>query len=292
MDKLSNFVLILVIGLALAQNLNEIDGDDLKEKLGEQFPELKNFNQSLLPKPEDVEKKFKEKCEQNGADPSIVDNWKENHESLKSCMEKYVNVTILQEELEEAKKTGAMDEVFGRYCGKYGDIHQCFADVTGDVRKCLNHKEAGAFNITLTAIGELKEFLCYKDGDRMAMFVAEGGPECIEEQKNGIQNCMNATLGTRIPTDLSIENMPSFLFTDNDCSDFDTIRTCINVELEKCKTNTPANLMDAFFKFLKKHTPCKNVPTNKMKAALKDSATTGAVSTFAVLVSFIVVRLF
>jgi hypothetical protein len=40
------------------------------------------------------------------------------------------------------------------------------------------------------------------------------------------------------------------------CSDFDTIRTCFNDELEKCKDSTPANIVDAFFKFLKKHMPC------------------------------------
>lgn len=39
-------------------------------------------------------------------------------------------------------------------------------------------------------------------------------------------------------------------------SDFSKFRTCVGSALGKCNETTPANLMDAFFKFLKKITPC------------------------------------
>nr|CAI5855143.1 unnamed protein product [Callosobruchus analis] len=92
------------------------------------------------------------------------------------------------------------------------------------------------------------------------VFVAEGGIECMDEQRQGVQDCLNKTLGARLPDtdELSITNIPTFLFSAKECQDFDTVRTCINAELEKCKDSTPANIVDAFFKFLKKQMPCSD----------------------------------
>lgn len=45
--------------------------------------------------------------------------------------------------------------------------------------------------------------------------------------------------------------------------DFDTLRNCINTELEKCEDSTPANIVDAFFKFLKKQMPCESKPKSR-----------------------------
>lgn len=41
------------------------------------------------------------------------------------------------------------------------------------------------------------------------------------------------------------------------CRNFETIRDCVVLELEKCKDTTPANIVDALFKFLRKLMPCK-----------------------------------
>lgn len=83
-------------------------------------------------------------------------------------MENYVNTTVLREELEKAKETGSMDVVFGKYCAKYGDVRKCFSTATENITMCLNEKEKEAYNSSIKAIAELKEFLCYRDGDRMA----------------------------------------------------------------------------------------------------------------------------
>uniref|UniRef100_V5I8Q2 Hemolymph protein n=1 Tax=Anoplophora glabripennis TaxID=217634 RepID=V5I8Q2_ANOGL len=158
----------------------------------------------------------------------------------------------------KTKKTGSMDEVFGKYCNKWPSIYACLDNVTLTARSCMDDKEEVAFNKSLQIVSELQEFMCFKDGDRLAMFVAEGGMECVNEQKDGIQKCINETVGEKIPDpeDFSVASLPTFLFSRRDCEDFDNIRACVNKELEKCKNTTPANIVDAFFKFLKKHMPC------------------------------------
>lgn len=61
-----------------------------------------------------------------------------------------------------------------------------------------------------------------------------------------------------------------FLITFSFFRDFDTLRECINKELEKCKDSTPANIVDAFFKFLKKQMPCQ-APSKTVSAPLNSS---------------------
>ncbi|KAJ8920154.1 hypothetical protein NQ315_011814 [Exocentrus adspersus] len=256
------FLCACIFGYATCQSINDLDVEDVKKKLGDAIPELdgldtSNFNTSKLPKQEDVENVLKEKCKKQGAE-NAVDKLKDQQDLVKGCVESHVNYTVVIEELEEAKKTGSMDEVFGKYCKKWPSIYSCFDNVTATARLCMDDKEEKAFNKSQKILNELQEFMCFKDGDRLAMFVAEGGVECVQEQKEGVQNCINSTVGTRIPDseDFSVTNLPTFLFSAKDCQDFDKIRVCVNNELEKCKDSTPANIVDAFFKFLKKHMPC------------------------------------
>lgn len=89
-------------------------------------------------------------------------------DTLKSCLELQINATVFQDELEEAKKTGSMDEVFGKYCAKTPAIKDCAKNFTGYLRDCLDPNERGTLNVTLEVLKRLGEFLCYNDGDRLA----------------------------------------------------------------------------------------------------------------------------
>lgn len=61
-----------------------------------------------------------------------------------------------------------MDEVFGKYCKKWPEIYGCLDNVTATARSCMDNKEEAAFNKSLQILSELQEFMCFKDGDRMA----------------------------------------------------------------------------------------------------------------------------
>lgn len=61
-----------------------------------------------------------------------------------------------------------MDEVFGKYCNKWPAIYACLDNVTATARLCMDSKEEKAFNKSLQILAELQEFVCLKDGDRMA----------------------------------------------------------------------------------------------------------------------------
>lgn len=288
---------IVIVCIQCQSSLNDLDADKIKSKIEKGLGDLNidipdvDLNSTSMPNAEDIEKVLREKCEKNGA-TDAVDLIKEEQENARICIEKYVNFTTIEEELEEKKKTGSMDEVFSKYCKKWPDIKGCFDKAVSISRSCMDKKEEDAFNRTLDIINDLQEFMCYKDGDRLAMFVAEGGVECMSERKDGVQECVNKTLGSRIPDadDLSVTNLPVMLFTDRDCDDFEEVRECVNHELEKCKDSTPANIVDAFFKFLKKQLPCKG--SLAQKSTKPNSAFAISSSSILLAISFLYVRLY
>ncbi|XP_060528512.1 27 kDa hemolymph glycoprotein-like [Cylas formicarius] len=275
------FVLFSILGLIGCQSLNDLDLNELEKTIKENGgPDMSGLEGKLNDTKlnvEQVEKVLREKCEKQGAGDA-VESLKGQQEQLKNCVTTHVNASQIQDELEEAKKTGSMDEVFAKYCKKWPDVYQCVENVTSTVRQCMSDQEEKAFNKSLNIMQELQEFMCFKDGDRLAMFVAEGGVECVQEQREGIQNCVNKTVGSRFPSpdEFSVTNLPTFLFSEQDCGDFDTVRHCIIQELDKCKDTTPSNIVDAFFKFLKKQMPCEK----KVLEVKEASPQTSSSSTF------------
>lgn len=83
-------------------------------------------------------------------------------------MESQVNVTALQEELDEAKKTGSMDEVFREYCKKIPNVMSCVKNVTDAIKPCLEDKEKDSLKTLSNITESLLDFACLKDGDKIA----------------------------------------------------------------------------------------------------------------------------
>jgi len=287
-------VICLLFGTVLCQLPNSLDFDnlqkqfqqnsdlgDLEKRLQESGVNLSDLNNTKVD-PTKIENVLKEKCDKQNASDA-VDNLKAQSDVTNNCVSLQINATEVQKELDEAKKTGSMDEVFAKYCRRWPDIYNCYEGTIATVRRCLSTKEETAFNKTLEIGQEFQEFMCHKDGDRLAMFVAEGGVECVQEQQEGIKQCLNSTVGARLPAanDLSVATLPTFLFAEKDCQDFDTLRLCINEVLENCKDSTPANIIDASLKFLKKQMPCgssandETVPAPAEKAVLTTNSAYG-----------------
>ncbi|XP_066155701.1 27 kDa glycoprotein-like [Euwallacea fornicatus] len=275
-------LMLLCVGFVLGQISNNLDLDGIKKSIqdnsnfsdvkkqleegGLNVPDLSNTSID----PQKIENVLREKCQKENASGS-VDALKSQQEEIKNCLSLYLNSSEIQTELEEAKKTGSMDEVFAKYCNKWPNVYKCFDTASETVRTCLNQQEEGSFNKTLDIVQELQEFVCHKDGDRLALFVAEGGLECLREKQEEIKTCANSTFGERIPEtdDISGINLFTVLFKDHGCEDFDSFRNCIKVQLEQCSDTTPANIVDATFKFVRRQLLC-----DEESAVLKTDANT------------------
>jgi len=108
--------------------------------------------------------------------------------------------------------------------------------------------------------------VCHKDGDQIALFIAEEGPECLESQKDNIQECFNSTISTFLNnTDIhennKIKALPKLVVGETQCGDIRHLELCIVRHLEHCTKITPANLIESMFNFIRNETVCRNYHT-------------------------------
>lgn len=203
----------------------------------------------------------KDRCEKKGS-TDTYERIKQAANETRTCLEGKINPIQVKSELDEAKKTGSMDEVFGKYCKKRPEIKDCILKTVNISKECLEESEKSALDNAIRIIDEILDFACFRDGDRLAMFVAEGGLECINSRTEKVQECVNSTL--KIDTSsfsLSTfsSHIPSLSIDKEKCDNFAKIQECVVTDLEtNCKDTTPANIVDALFKFVKK-TTCKNI---------------------------------
>lgn len=144
------------------------NADDALNKINSivDIPELQNINASALPVAE-VENLVKKKCEKNGG-PTAYDTAKTGIMNMGSCMASLVNVTQLNNEIEKAKPTGDLDEVFAKYCRKSIILKECVENLTNSLEPCLEPPEQALEPIILNITNSLLDFVCFKEGDRIA----------------------------------------------------------------------------------------------------------------------------
>ncbi|XP_077291710.1 27 kDa hemolymph protein-like [Arctopsyche grandis] len=244
---------IFILSLAsvgLTENTDDIN--TIKDAIGD----VPGLDINALPSAEEAQAVFKQKCIKE-ANETAYDNAVKAKDDVQKCVQSLINVDELKAEIEEAKPTGDLDVVFKKYCRKSPLLKQCISNFTDAIEPCLTPKERENKKIVLNITESLTNFICYKEGDRIALFIAEGGPECLMDKQDAIQVCINSSMSKYIPTETpSLENLPELLMKSEQCDDMVKMQDCIVRELEGCSEPTPANIAESLFKFIKKVTPC------------------------------------
>ncbi|KAH0550703.1 27 kDa hemolymph protein-like [Cotesia glomerata] len=263
---------VFIFGLSSVQS--QLIPNDLLDKIPGAI-DVKSLNETALGQVENVKNQFKSKCEKNGG-PDAFDKVIKANEEVQNCVKGLVNMTELQDEIVKAKPTGDLDIVFKKYCMKKTTLKKCVTDFTSTVEACLEPQERDTVKIALNVTDSLLNFICHKEGDRIALFIAAGGPECFALQQAGLQQCLNSTYGGYLPTGdseksaPSFESLPKLAFGINECSDMEKLRGCVVTELEKCVDPTPGNIADALFNFVKRVTPCENLLAARSAPLVED----------------------
>lgn len=86
-----------------------------------------------------------------------------------------------------------------RYCGKRDIATECMVNFTNVLEPCLDPKEIEGQRTFVKIFKNLLNFVCHKEGDQIALFIAEKGPECFDERKSDLITCINATLFDYLP---------------------------------------------------------------------------------------------
>lgn len=246
----------------LPKDIKDLDIDKLKEHLPEGFipPEFQNIT---LPSLEDIQRIVKDKCSRAAGSDAAYEQAEQAGYRLTDCLKDLVDFDDLQNEIKEAKPTGDLDTVFNKYCRRRSTAIECVDTFSNDIEVCLDEDERDSKRVLVNIVHGLLNFVCHKDGDQIALFIAEEGPECFEEQKQPLIDCFNSTLRGYLdePTPKASEGIPKLIMGKKQCDDMDSLRDCFVRVLEDCKESTPANLVESLFKFVKKETPCANLTT-------------------------------
>lgn len=155
------------MGLAFAQE--QIPSkDELLQKVPElsKIPVFNDFNASAIDT-KDAEKLIKEKCEKNGG-ATAFDTAKDSIPYFTNCLQSLVNVTQLQNEMEEARPRGELDAVFTKYCKKIPTLKNCIKRVTNSIEPCLEAEERESISVIHNITSSLLQFICDNEGDRIA----------------------------------------------------------------------------------------------------------------------------
>ncbi|EZA59545.1 hypothetical protein DMN91_010702 [Ooceraea biroi] len=254
------------------------------------IPELKNLNTSAIPSVEQARNLFKEKCTKNGG-PDAFENAQRAQVEMTDCIRTLINITELEAEMEKYKPTGDLDIVFKNYCDKRTTLRACVYNFTNTMEHCLDEREKENKKIVMNITDSLLEFACFKQGDRIALFISTGGPECFQEKQQELQDCANKTFSSYLPKSdasgfIGLESLPTLNFETKECMDITNLQNCMVTELEKCKDSTPANIMDSILNYIKKVTPCEKLLKAQSAAATGTSVSfhvSNAFSTVAVL---------
>ncbi|OAD57695.1 27 kDa glycoprotein, partial [Eufriesea mexicana] len=145
---------------------------------------------------------------------------------------------------------------------------KCVSNFTTAIEACLEPEERENKKIIQNITDSLLNFVCYKEGDRIALFISANGPECLQSKQQEMQHCIDNTFqGYMSQLDFKneslpeLDSLPSLVFGTKECMDISNIQSCVVRELEKCSDPTPANIVDSILNFIRKVTPCQNLMT-------------------------------
>lgn len=267
------FVVLTLAGCIHAQYRN------FNKELRDYFPTQVGKSNFTLENARDLLYKKCKKVLLNGTTPpeDQYEKIERAAHQLIDCANNIVNITVVMEEIEAASPTGDLDVVLAKYCRKMPLAKQCLAEFNDQLMMCLTPSERSQNAEMMRIVDSLLNFACHQNGEAIALFIAEDGPKCLEDNKDNIAKCMNATFSAYLPAEMPSE-LPEFVMGPEQCIDMQDFEKCLIRHMETCTEATPAGLIEALFRYVRKETVCQ-AEIDKTKAATQHSKNSSPMQT-------------
>ncbi|KAK8725502.1 hypothetical protein OTU49_017486, partial [Cherax quadricarinatus] len=200
---------------------------------------------------------WKQRCRETVGEDAVKEI-EESGSNVGECIGKHINWDKLQHEINKSIPKGELDLVFKKYCGRRDRFMACVEDFFTKLKRCTNEQEQRDLNISRKAIDAGIDFICYKGGDRIALFIGEDGEECIKSQKDNINTCIEEKVpdieeGKSNPLGINIRLLS---INEENCKKMNDMHQCVVKYTEKCNDPTPSNILDSLITQVLKVTPC------------------------------------
>lgn len=106
-----------------------------------------------------------------------------------------------------------------RYCKKRTTAIECMNTYANEAEACLDPTEIEHKTTFTKIIINILNFVCHKDGDQIALFIAEKGPECFRDKQDVLRDCFNSTLNTYVPNESATiaSELPKLIMGPKQC---------------------------------------------------------------------------
>ncbi|XP_070504653.1 27 kDa hemolymph protein-like [Chironomus tepperi] len=260
MDKTKLLLSILYIPCILANSPISPDINGIRDSIKTYLPEgitLPELNSTQI---EDGMNKItdalKQKCLEASGSDTAYDDVSAAALTFNECVQDLVDFSNIEEEIEKAKPTGDLDIVFGKYCIKKNPVLKCLDTFANATTVCLNAEEKAFKIVFMRMVTRILDFVCHNNGNQIALFISESGPECFKSKANNLATCFRKNFEKY--NIMTFDSPPTFKISRENCADIKKFENCVVSELENCRESTSANLAEAMFRYVKKETVCKN----------------------------------
>jgi hypothetical protein len=243
--KSLNFIVTVGILQGISVILAEVN-------VHEEINRLESHLEKMKPPPEligSILEQFQQHCKSSRkVDEALLTN-------MSKCVEKYMNETQLITDIKKAVPEGQLDMVFHDTCLKWPKVKACMSEVFEIIDECWDRGDK-----VNKIVDEGIKFFCGDDNDgaRIALFLAEGGMECLEKHGDHVKTCVEGKHDLPDVAD-GIPELPANLVPKKDdiCQALNSLEECTSKELRHCKDPTPENLATSMIKYVAKAVECK-----------------------------------
>ncbi|CAL8108915.1 unnamed protein product [Orchesella dallaii] len=196
------------------------------------------------------------------------------------CMEGHLNITKIADDMRAAVPEGKMDTVFRDMCIKWPKVKGCLSEFFTIIDECWNKGDKVS-----KFVDEVVRFYCGDDnnGERIAIFFAEGGIDCVEKHGDDVKRCIEEKQDFEVNEeslqDLNAENLNELVSKvpkkDDICESIQQAQECTSVGLRKCKDPTPENLMTSMLMQVGKGLECKIAESKKQISGVTATSAVG-----------------
>ncbi|KAI8429163.1 hypothetical protein MSG28_007708 [Choristoneura fumiferana] len=184
-------------------------------------------------------------CTLNGAEdkvPKVLDAV-ENYE--RCVIGLFKDETLLQE-VAAAIRNGDLNGVYKKYCSRAPQLANCSFTLLDSIALCGGNAAITNLPAARNVVDQLLGFICHNDGERIALFIQEGGPQCFQQNAANLAKC----------TAYVVEEIESSQAPNERCKVYDHASNCIVSTLSGCEPPTPANMTQALFANVRQAMPC------------------------------------
>lgn len=182
------------------------------------------------------------------------------------CVKKYLNHTVLAEEINVAMTENTMPLFMQNNCPKWQSAVECYDTFAEELKPHLNFLQRMALQSMKGMIKSSIAFICENNGERFLDFIDWGGLECLIENHEKMRDCLTVDseeeflnmVNTEEDDALQLSWKPT-TFTGQECKVLLNITDCLLNEVQQSCSNKSHVFLNDFISGLLQKTPCGGV---------------------------------